>query len=129
MSLHNSWFEAVGLIAAMLTTSAFLPQAWRIWRTRSARDISLIMYLMLTTGTALWLTYGALIGSFSLVIANLTSLIMVASVLALKIQDMLRPRNLLVEIVAAEAAPMTETAAPVNSNEAPEALRPIAAAE
>jgi hypothetical protein len=50
-------------------------------------------------------------------------------VLALKIQDMLRPRNLLVEIVAAEAAPMTETAAPVNSNEAPEALRPIAAAE
>jgi MtN3 and saliva related transmembrane protein len=116
VSQHNFWFEAVGLIAACLTTSSFLPQALRIWRTRSARDVSLAMYVMMTAGNALWLFYGALIGSVSLMVANFTCLLMVVSVLALKIRDMFQPKNLLVEIVAAEAAPMPP-ATPVNSNE------------
>jgi len=124
---HNFWFEAVGLIAACLTTSSFLPQALRIWRTRSARDVSLAMYVMMTAGNALWLIYGALIGSISMVFANATCLLMVVSVLALKIRDLLQP-NLLIEIVAAEAAAVPGE--PVNSNEAlPAQKHPIAAAE
>ena len=127
MNSHNFWFEAVGLIAACLTTSSFLPQALRIWRTRSARDVSLAMYVMMTAGNALWLIYGALIGSISMVFANATCLLMVVSVLALKIRDLLQP-NLLIEIVAAEAAAVPGE--PVNSNEAlPAQKHPIAAAE
>jgi len=124
-ALHSTWFEAVGLIAACLTTSAYLPQAFRIWRSRSARDVSLVMYVMMTSGTVLWLAYGLLVGSLSLIAANVAGLLMVGSVLVLKVQDMLRPRNLLVEIVEAEAT--TETGAPVNSNEAPSAQPPAAA--
>ena len=124
-ALHSAWFEAVGLIAACLTTSAYLPQAFRIWRSRSARDVSLVMYVMMTSGTVLWLAYGLLVGSLSLIAANVAGLLMVGSVLVLKVQDMLRPRNLLVEIVEAEAT--TETGAPVNSNEAPSAQPPAAA--
>lgn len=86
----NAAFEAVGLIAAVLTTASFLPQAIRIWRIGSARDVSLAMYVMMTTGTALWLTYGLMIGSLSLIAANAVSLFMVGSVLALKLHDMLR---------------------------------------
>jgi len=129
-ALHNFWFEAIGLVAACLTTFSFLPQAVRIFRSRSARDVSLVMYLMMATGTVLWLTYGLLIGSASLIFANLTGLLMVGSVLVLKIQDMLRPKNLLVEIVEAEATPATQPpAAPVNSNEEPiTPARPPAAA-
>ena len=127
MTSHNFWFEAVGLIAACLTTSSFLPQAIRIWRTRSARDVSLAMYLMMTAGNALWLTYGILIGSVSMIFANATCLLMVVSVLVLKIRDMLQP-NLLIEIVAQEAAVSTP-GQPVNSNEAPLAAKiPTAAA-
>jgi MtN3 and saliva related transmembrane protein len=123
----NYWFEAIGLIAACLTTSSFLPQAIRIWRTRSARDVSLAMYLMMTAGNTLWLTYGLLIGSVSMIFANATCLLMVLSVLALKIRDMMQP-NLLVELVAAEAA-VGAPGHPVNSNEAPLAAKtPIAAA-
>ena len=85
------------------------------------------MYVMMTVGNALWLTYGVLIGSLSLTLANFTCLIMVASVLVLKIRDMLRP-NLLVELVAAEAG--TATGEPVNSNEVLEQPKlPTAAAE
>jgi MtN3 and saliva related transmembrane protein len=121
------WIEALGLVAACLTTSSFLPQAVRIWRTRSARDVSLTMYVMMAAGNSLWLTYGVLMGSVSMIFANATCLLMVASVLALKVRDMLQP-NLLVEIVAAEAV-VTTSSAPVNSNEAPQTPRmPPAAA-
>ena len=127
MNPTNYWFEAIGLIAACLTTSSFLPQAIRIWRTRSARDVSLVMYVMMCAGNTLWLTYGILIGSVSMIFANATCLLMVLSVLALKIRDMLQP-NLLVELVAAEAA-VGAPGQPVNSNEAPQAQKvPIAAA-
>jgi MtN3 and saliva related transmembrane protein len=120
------WIEALGLFAACLTTSSFLPQAIRIWRTRSARDVSLVMYLMMAAGNFLWLTYGILIGSISMMFANASCLLMVASVLALKVRDMMQP-NLLVEIVAHEAA-VGAPGHPVNSNEVPAAKAPIAAA-
>ena len=127
MNSQHFWFEAVGLIAACLTTSSFLPQALRIWRTRSARDVSLAMYLMMTAGNTLWLTYGVLIGSISMIFANATCLLMVVSVLVLKIRDMLQP-NLLVELVAQEAV-VSAPGQPVNSNEAPDEQKvPIAAA-
>lgn len=127
MNAPGFWIEALGLFAACLTTSSFLPQAIRIWRTRSARDVSLTMYLMMAAGNALWLAYGALIGSVSMVFANATCLLMVVSVLVLKIRDMMRP-NLLAEIVAHEV-PATASAQPVNSNEVPPTPRmPPAAA-
>ncbi len=127
MNSPTFWIEALGLFAACLTTSSFLPQAIRIWRTRSARDVSLTMYLMMAAGNSLWLAYGALIGSISMIFANATCLMMVASVLVLKVRDMIAP-NLLVEIVAAEAA-VGAPGAPVNSNEAPPTPRtPVAAA-
>jgi MtN3 and saliva related transmembrane protein len=127
VSEPHFWIEALGLIAACLTTSSFLPQAVRIWRTRSARDVSLTMYVMMAAGNALWLAYGVLISSVSMIFANATCLLMVVSVLGLKIRDMMQP-NLLVEIVAHEAAVGTP-GAPVNSNEAPPTPRmPPAAA-
>jgi hypothetical protein len=82
---------------------------------------------MMAVGNSLWLTYGILMGSISMIFANATCLLMVASVLVLKVRDMLEP-NLLVEIVAHDAAVGTP-GAPVNSNEAPPAARnPVAAA-
>jgi MtN3 and saliva related transmembrane protein len=127
MNSPGFWIEALGLFAACLTTSSFLPQAIRIWRTRSARDVSLVMYVMMAAGNSLWLTYGVLIGSISMIFANATCLLMVASVLALKLRDMMQP-NLLIEIVAAEAAVATP-GHPVNSNELPPpAKAPVAAA-
>jgi hypothetical protein len=85
------------------------------------------MYVMMAAGNALWLAYGVLISSVSMIFANATCLLMVVSVLGLKIRDMMQP-NLLVEIVAHEAAVGTP-GSPVNSNEAPPTPRmPPAAA-
>lgn len=81
------WVEVIGIAAAILTTTSFVPQALRIWRNRSARDVSLTMYLMMFVGQILWLGYGLVIGSVSLVLANATALMLVGSVLLLKLRD------------------------------------------
>ncbi len=130
MTEHNYWFEAIGLVGACLTTFSFLPQAYRIWRSRSARDVSLVMYVMMTSGSVMWLIYGLLLGSPALILSNAVGFLLVGSVLALKLQDMWRPRNLLVEIVEHEAvtAPATPMAAPVNTNDVLPSKVPTAAA-
>ena len=53
-----SLMDYTGYAAALCTTGAYIPQVVRVWRTRSTKDISLKMFLVLITGLALWLTYG-----------------------------------------------------------------------
>jgi len=66
--------EAMGYVAAACTTFAFVPQAVRVWRTRSADDISLTMYLTTIVGVCLWIAYGLRIHSTPLIAANVTTL-------------------------------------------------------
>lgn len=79
-------FEVVGLIAGCLTTLAYLPQVIQVWRTRSARDISLGMFLMMVSGIALWLLYGLMIGSVALIAANSVTLVLTLLVLLGKLK-------------------------------------------
>lgn len=76
----------IGLLAATLTTVAYVPQVLRTWRTRSTRDISLPMFLLMAAGIALWLAYGLLIADLPLIAANLVTLILVLSVLYFKLR-------------------------------------------
>ena len=63
--------EVIGLIAASLTTSSFLPQVYKIWKLKSSDGVSLSMYLFMLAGVILWFIYGLLIGSISVILANL----------------------------------------------------------
>lgn len=76
----------IGYTAATLTTLAFVPQALKAWRTRSTHDVSLIMFAMLSIGIFLWLVYGLLIGDPPLILANLVTGVLAASILYLKIR-------------------------------------------
>ena len=79
--------DITGYSAAVLTTAAFVPQAWKSWRTRDLSGISLPMYAMFTLGVALWLVYGVQIDSTPVVIANAITLMLSALVLGLKIAE------------------------------------------
>ena len=76
----------IGLAAATLTTASFLPQVIKAWRSRSTHDISLGMFTLMATGNSLWLIYGALIADLPLVAANLITLGLSATILALKLR-------------------------------------------
>lgn len=76
--------DFIGSTAATLTTIAFIPQAWKVWRTRHTADISMGMYVLFTIGVALWLAYGILIGSWPVILANSFTLALAGAVLAMK---------------------------------------------
>jgi len=76
----------VGYLAGILTTVAFIPQVIRLWRTRSARDISLGMYWAFTAGVALWLVYGLMIDALPVVITNGVTLVLAGAVLLLRLR-------------------------------------------
>ena len=76
----------LGFAAAACTTLAFVPQVVRIWRTRSTRDISLGMFVVMTTGVFLWLIYGLLVHDMPLVFANGTALVLSVTILVLKLR-------------------------------------------
>lgn len=76
--------ELIGYPAAILTTAAFVPQAWKSWRTRDLSGISLPMYALFTLGVALWLVYGVVLGSVPIMVANGITLLLASLVLWLK---------------------------------------------
>ena len=78
--------DAVGYAAGFLATAAFVPQVAKTFKERSARDISLVMYLLFCAGVALWLLYGVLIASWPVVISNLVTLVLSGAVLILKLK-------------------------------------------
>lgn len=76
----------IGGIAALLTTIAFLPQAWLTWRSRRADGVSLGMYGIFTTGVVLWLVYGLAIGSWPVIAANACTLALALFILGMKLR-------------------------------------------
>ena len=78
--------NVIGLVAGFLTTLAFVPQATRIWKTKSARDVSLPTYLSLSLGVALWLAYGLLKGEFPIIVWNAVTLMIAMAIVALKVR-------------------------------------------
>jgi len=78
--------DLIGMIAGTLTTIAFVPQVWRVWKTRSTGDISLGMYAVFTAGVVFWLAYGLLLEAWPIIIANIITLVLTGTVLFLKLR-------------------------------------------
>ena len=60
----------LGLAAATLTTISFLPQMFKTWQTKSAKDVSLVTLITFIIGIFLWLIYGIYLQSLLIIIAN-----------------------------------------------------------
>ena len=78
--------DLIGMVAGTLSTVAFVPQVWRVWKTRSARDLSLPMYLIFTAGVALWFVYGLQLGALPIIVCNGLTLLLAGTVLAMKLK-------------------------------------------
>ena len=78
--------DAIGTLAAILTTSSFLPQAIHTFRTKDARGISLGMYSVFISGVSCWLVYGVLLGAWPIIIANAITLSFAITILVMKLR-------------------------------------------
>lgn len=80
------WEEWIGFAAAILTTSSFVPQAVKVYRTRQTGDLSLGMFLLFSLGVALWLVYGVIHQSLPIIAANFVTLALAMYILAMKLR-------------------------------------------
>lgn len=79
--------ELIGFAAAFLTTAAFIPQALKVYKTRTTDDLSFGLFFMLFVGISLWFIYGLLIGAMPIIAANGVTLVFVAYILWMKIRS------------------------------------------
>lgn len=84
--MEINWIQIVGIIAAICTTGAFLPQAIKTFKTKDTKGISLLMYSFSTLGIFLWLVYGLLLHDTPLILANSITVLLSGSILVLKIR-------------------------------------------
>jgi MtN3 and saliva related transmembrane protein len=78
--------EIVGFAAGTLTTLCWMPQAIKILRTGDARSISLMTQVIFVTGCVLWLVYGLLLGSPSIIVFNIVTVALNLLIIALKLR-------------------------------------------
>jgi len=81
-----SFVSLLGIIAAILTTGAFVPQAYKTIKTRATADLSVSTFSMLFIGTLTWLVYGLYINDLPLVFANGITAILAGIILYIKIR-------------------------------------------
>ena len=75
----------VGSLAALATATSFVPQAWKVIRTRDTGALSAGMYVLRTLGILLWLVYGLLLGGWPLIATNSICLVLAGFILAMKL--------------------------------------------
>lgn len=75
----------LGLIGGTFTTASFFPQVAKTWKTKSAKDVSTFMFVLLSVGIGFWIAYGFMIGSTPVVVANSVSLVLTFAMLVMKL--------------------------------------------
>lgn len=77
----------IGLFAGLLTTGSQIPQAIKVYRTRSTGDLSGIYISILLAGTVVWLAYGLSIRDIPLILWNSVSIITLSYIAFQKYRD------------------------------------------
>jgi len=111
-SAANSLVPFVGYAAGALTTLSFLPQVIKVYRTKSADDLSLGMFVAFCIGVFLWMLYGIMLGSWPIIVTNFATLLLSGAILFLKLRyDALRAAR--VQPVKSDSPALAEVAEPV----------------
>ena len=76
----------LGYLAGFLTTAAFVPQVWKTWKSKSAADLSLGMFIVFSLGVIFWLAYGIMISQAPVIFWNTITLILALAILLMKLK-------------------------------------------
>jgi len=86
--------ELVGYAAASLTTIAFVPQAYQVYKTNQTKDLSLSLFVTFSLGVFMWLIYGVLLESIPMIIANMMTLSLSLYILYKKINGLKKEKSI-----------------------------------
>jgi len=70
----------------MFVALGLIPQIVRVWRLKSANEVSLLFTLMYLVGTVLWLAYGLFLGLASVIVWNGANCVLLILLLTMKLK-------------------------------------------
>lgn len=76
--------DYLGYIAATLTTTSFVPQVIKIYKEKSAKDLSLKTFYVFSIGILFWLAYGIALVSWPMIVSNVVTVTLSITILVLK---------------------------------------------
>jgi MtN3 and saliva related transmembrane protein len=83
----NPWYiEALGVVAAIITTLCWMPQAVKTLRDRDTKAISLVATLGFMIGVGFWLAYGIALQNWPLIGSNSVTFATMGLIVALKLR-------------------------------------------
>ena len=80
------YVDIIGYAAGFLILISIIPQIIKTWKTKSTKDLSLLMYIIYISGVLLWLIYGIVIINGPMILINSINLVLASSMLYLKLR-------------------------------------------
>lgn len=84
----------LGVIAGILTSASFIPQAYKVIKTKRTHDISIPMYCLCTLGVFFWIIYGLMIKDIAVLLTNIVTFVPTVTILILTVKYHVQPNNL-----------------------------------
>ncbi len=84
--MQLDWQQGLGLLAGGLIAASFIPQTWRLFKLKSAREISLLFTCLQLGGGLLFLAYGLILSLPAIVITNIVNTVLVSLVIYAKLR-------------------------------------------
>ncbi len=78
--------DILGYAAGAITSLTFLPQVVKTWREKSAKDVSLLMFIIAAINEVMWIVYGALLDNWVIILTNAIVLSMSLIMIFLKLR-------------------------------------------
>ena len=79
-------YKIVGYAASAITVLTFLPQVIKTWKEKSAKDISLMMFLIAIANEILWIAYGVMVKDEISIATNILMMVMASTMVYLKLR-------------------------------------------
>jgi MtN3 and saliva related transmembrane protein len=80
----------LGIFAGLLTSCSFIPQAYKVIKTKRTQDISIPMYSLCTVGVVIWIIYGLMINDFAIMLTNIVTFVPTLIILVITINNQMK---------------------------------------
>jgi len=81
-----AFVDILGYSAGAITALTFLPQVIKTWKERSAKDVSLWMFIIAAINEVMWIWYGVLLNNWVIILTNTIVLAMSSTMIYLKLR-------------------------------------------
>ncbi len=78
--------QVLGLAAGAVTSLTFLPQVIKTWKEKSAKNVSLLMFIIAFVNEVMWIAYGIMRDDMVIILTNVVMITMCSMMIWLKLR-------------------------------------------